>query len=453
MQVPLAESTWSTPPVDPDVTADHHLGTFIRWLQSAGAEPRLALGLCSGPRARAKMHTVLLSAGVEVIPTPATTERPIHADVMAHQGDHFNSTLFVVGGFDQTDLEEVFCVLDGQRGQLSRVATWVLLLVESTTALEALYTHAPNLARTIMRRCLLIGPDVIDAPGRAVSADLKAAWRREGRIAELLFNDAMNPRSRTDYATFSRLVRSGYASQLSAVSTAQHAERRALMDIWEGRDLSLRGPPTASVAEALVRHAAATTLQKTAATAALADRPEVRFAIGLDVAEDPLWGPLAAVRRAADRGESMTPAAWATLRADAAPAALGVRVLVEETISRAAAAAGDFDACVGAMERAVGWAHGAPPELRFDVLEKAAQLYTFMERPGPANAALSLLEKEVPGLVSPFYAGRLALALARFFGQRDPVVARKALSRAAVLFSAHGHPDWAEDVARRQDDR
>ena len=446
MQIPLASSDWSTPPIDSEVTKGHHLGDLARWLQSAGAEARLALALCSGARARATIYALLTKAGINIVPAPVTSERPIHADLMAHQGSHFNSTLFVMGGFEQTDAADVFRILDGQRNQLSRTATWVLLMLESTATLEALYAPAPNLADTIMRRCLVIDAEVVDAVGARVSPAISDGWRRSGRIAELVFDDVMNPGTGTDYFTFSRLVRTGYVSQLAAVTSALHPERRELVNIWKTRERPSGGPLTPAVAEALVRHTVATGPQRDEATAALADLPAVRAAIGLDVSEVPFWGAFAAVRRAADAGEASTPDTWARLRADAASLTLSVRVMVEETVSRAAAASGDFEACVDALERAVEWADAVSPELRFSLLEKMAQLYAFMEKPGPANAVLTAMEREVPGLESPYYEGRSCFALARFFVQKDPTVSQRFLRRAATLFGVHGHRDWAEEA-------
>ncbi len=446
MQIPLASSDWSTPPIDSEVTRGHHLGDLARWLQSAGAEARLALALCSGARARATIYALLTKAGVNIVPAPVTSERPIHPDLMAHQGSHFNSTLFVMGGFEQTDAVDVFQILDGQRKQLSRAATWVLVMLESTATLEALYTHAPNLAEEIMRRCLVIDAEVVDTMGARVSTTVSDDWRRRGRIAELVFDDVMNLQTGTDYFTFSRLVRTGYVSQLAVVASALPSERRELINIWKTRERPSGGPLTPAVAEALIRHTVATGPQRDEATAALVDSPAVRAAIGLDVSDVPFWGPLASVRRATESGAPSTPETWARLRADAASLTLGVRVLVEETVSRAAAASGDFEACVDALERAVQWADAVSPELRFELLEKMAQLYAFMEQPGPANASLTAMEREVPGLESPYYEGRSSLALARFFERKDPTVSQRFLRRAVTLFGVHGHRDWAEQA-------
>jgi len=404
----------------------------------------LALALCSGPRARASLYAHLTKAGVEIVAAPATTERPIHPDLMAHQGSHFNSTLHVMGGFDQIDAVDVFRLLDGQRKQLTRTATWVLLMLESTATLEALYRHAPNLAADIMRRCVVIDAEVVDTAPNRVTADIADGWRREGRLAELVFDDLMNPQSATDYMTFSRVVRSGYVAQLAPVAAALHPERRDLLHIWKTRTWPPAGVSTPAVAEAAIRHVKLTNAQKADIETVLVNDPAVRFAVGLDVSSVPFWGGLAAVRRAAELGESSSPDTWDRLRLDARSMTLGIRVLVEDTVSRAAAASGDFEGCVEALERAVQWANAVCPEHRFELLEKVSQLRAFMERPGPANAALTEMEAEVPDLSAPYYEGEAAFALARFFGRKDPTVTQRFLRRALEIFEGHGYPERAK---------
>ena len=447
MQTLFASSPWSTPPIDSKVTQGYHLGALAQWLKSAGAEPRLALGLCSGPRARAKLYDHLTQAGVDIAAAPVTAERPIHPDLLGHQGTHFNSTLFVVGGFGKIDAADIFRILNGQRKQLNRTATWVLILVESTATLEALYTHAPALANEIMRRCVVIDAEVADVAQHPVSPALTDFWRRRGDIAESVFADVMNLQRGTDYFTFSRLVRSGYISQLTAITPLLNGERRALVEIWKTNRFEGDPPMTAAVAEAVMRHTTPTPAQRGRATEALAADPATRFAVGLDVSEDPFWGALASLQTAAAAGESSSPSAWARLRADAASLTLVERVVAEVSISRAAATNGDLEACLNALERAAEWSKVVAPEIRFDLFEKLAQLHAFVERPGPANAALTAMEAEVSGLCSPHFAGRAAFALARFFDGKDPTVSQRFFKRAAALFGDHGYPERARDAS------
>ena len=137
MQLGLLESLW------PKITAnaveraqEFHVGRFGRWLQVAGAEPRLARS--AGARAKSRLVELLEATEVEVCVRAATNARPLPKDVLEHQGDHFNRRLFLVDGIDQCNQREVLRTLNGQRSQLRRMATWVGLVIESPETLATL---------------------------------------------------------------------------------------------------------------------------------------------------------------------------------------------------------------------------------------------------------------------------------------------------------------------------
>lgn len=217
MPVGLLEARWPRPVPDGIERArGWHLRALTQWLTRAGAEPRLCLILCAGRGARDALLDACVTANVDVAPAPVRAARPIAPALAAHRGDHFNSTLFLMEGLSAAS-DDVLGTLDGLRGQLRRMATWVGLVVDDLATLDRLQQHAPGLMLSVQRSALVLGA----SPGQA-SASLTslAAWRKRGRVAELAFAAATSTAapSQDDLA---RLLRTGYGDVLATLDLAR----------------------------------------------------------------------------------------------------------------------------------------------------------------------------------------------------------------------------------------
>ncbi len=461
MDLTLQRSTWSTPPASAAARAlDHHVQAYADWLGRAGAEPRLALVLCSGPSAREALVDGLGMHRIEVVHAPSTPARPVHPLVSNHQGDHFNTKLFLVDGFEAGDPQAVLESLDGQKGMLRRMATWVALVVDRLSTLEALERHAPGLLASVQRRVLVLDEGIGRGPAEDVAPDTLARWRRADRVAELAFREAMATRAAPTYDDFSRLVRAGYAACLTGQDV--HPERQRLAQLWwrlpevlAGEiplpfPLDQGGP---AVAEAVGRHAPSVLDAAGRATlaAALKGDAAATFAAGLGHGGSSVLDTLGAVQ-AMGAGEADHDAhAIGVLSAQSAAGGVGpgTQVHIDLALAAAAAAEGDVEGCDFALTRAAERAGhpGVAPELRFDVLEKRGQLHAHLNRRGPARNALDALELLAPKLASPFYAARLHLARGDFIAPLDPTRARTEYVQARALFDRHGYADWADQAA------
>ncbi len=403
----LRRSDWSVAQAGAAARAfHHHLDTFGTWLQRAGAEPRFALVLGSGPRAREAMRLHLDMQGTEVVPVRATPDAPVDPRVANHQGDHFNRRLFVIDGLGAD--RGLFEQLQGRRSQLKRMATWVALWIDSLEALEALVEAAPQLWKAFGHRCLLLDPELRE---RALPLTPGRDW--EGAVHEAVFAEAFSPRGAPDYHAFARLVRAGYAGNW--IGAAIHPERQRMVQLWQGGEVRQDQLEAAS-AEAWFRHREGGT---------------------------PL-GALGETLAAVDAmGEGAPHDAEAIARLRAQCETPGQKAHAELAVAAACAAQDDLEGCLQALGAASESAQAAP-ELRFEALEKLVQLHTALHQRGPGRAALDRLELLGPTLASPFYAARVLLARGEFAAPLDAARARVDLELAEALFTRHGYPRWAE---------
>ncbi len=496
MDLALLRSTWSTPSATLAERAfEHHAAALAAWLSHSGAEGRLTLVLSSGPLATERLVRALSTTRVDVVKAPSTPARPVHPTLAAHKGDHFNHTLHVVGGLDAgdpTDQRDALggsaapvatvadadagvppprrtsgapsssrlglgaiasprpahhsrrghlATLDGQRSMLDKMATWVALVAESPATVAAIEKHAPNVWRAIQRRCLVLGPEMMDAAEPPLERSVRDRWSAEGRVAELVHHFAMTPAVAPDYLTFARFVRSGYVG--FTFGAAQHPERERLAAVWAMDqipfELADAGPATA---EAVARHRADRLdgAAREAVEARLAGAPDARLAAGWPVSDHSVFAALRAVQEGAGDADSV-----GALRALVAVDGVGpgVRAHAELAIAGARAEEGDLDGCREALEAAVAHGERAAPEVRFDALSKLAQVYTFLHDRGRARELVDALEDLAPRLHSPFYAARMRLARGEFLAPLDAHRAKADLDLARTLFQGHGYPSWA----------
>jgi hypothetical protein len=305
---------------------------------------------------------------------------------------------------------DTLAAINGQRGQLRRMATWVGVLVEDLATLNALQLHAPGLMHAIQRTVLILGDDPPRTQPHPQALD---TWRRQGQIAALAFAEACGTHA-PDYDDFSRLVRAGYAG----VAGLGNPERVRAQMLW-----SQAGGPLAqslhegdsALVDMAVRHAELNADQR----AVLAPRAS-RAA---QVATDHISPPLAEWTEGTDRLQA---------------AMFG---------AQRAAEAGDLDGCLRGLKAAEPARSGPMPELAMQVLEKQVTLLTFTGERGRAQAALARMEAQSERLASPYFAAQTLAARARFIQPLDPARARLDLLEAERLFRAHGYPEAAAEAA------
>ncbi len=427
MDLALLRSTWSEP--RPALSArafEHHAAAYEGWLSHSGAEGRLALVLSSGPRATERLLSTLSRGRVDVVHAPSTPARPLHLRLATHSGDHFNHTLYVVDGFDAGDPGDQLRTLEGQRSMLKKMATWVAIVAESPQTVAAIANHAPGLWRDIQRRVLVLDSELLVAGAAPLEAHDCAGFG----LAESLYHYAMTPQAAPDYRSFSRLVRSGYVPLVT--EGEQHPERQRLAALWATREIPFEpadaGP---AAAEAIVRHRDVDDATREVLDPVLS--PEARLAAGWPLPNDPVFEALR-------RLETPDADAIAALRESVAADGIGasLRAHAELAIASAHAGAGELDACRAALEAAVD--HGGPEELRFDVLEKLAQIHTFSHQRSAGREVIDALEALAPRLQSPYYVARLLRARGEFLEPLDAHRAGADLSLAVKLFDGHGYP-------------
>lgn len=442
----LLRSPWPAPVPDGYGRAlDFHLTAFARWLLRAGAEPRLALVLCSGPAARDRFVEGVAIDGVEVQAAPASTARPVHPAISGHQGSHFNRTLYVVDGL--TSDRGLLEALDGRTGMLARSATWVALVVERLDVLGALYAHAPRLAGQVMRRCLVLDGHAAGSKAEPLDPGLRARWT-DARLAERIYHHAMTPGAPPALLDFDRLARTGYLP--AQVGRVMHPERQRLAALWnagpEARALPFTADQAGPVAAEAALRRAGPALDPTLAKRLIARLDDVgRLGAG-EVPGEPRLADLRAVRAMGTGDAPLDPAVVERCRRAVGADGYGPALTAHahQALAMAAAAAGDLEACAADLE-AAGRAAGRAglPELLFDVLEKQIQIAVFAEQRGPAKSLLERLEALAPLLHGPFFAARARLARGEYTAPLDPARAAVELGEAERLFRAHGYPTWA----------
>lgn len=407
----MVQSTWALPVPDGVLRARNwHLRQWTGWLTRAGAEPRLCLILCAGTDARSAMLDACAEANIDVEAAPVTAERPLAPGLVAHRGDHFNATLFLMDGLNAAD-PDTLAAINGQRGQLRRMATWVGILVEDLATLNALQLHAPGLMHSIQRSALILGDD---PPAGRPHPQALDAWRRQGHIAALAFAEACGSHA-PDYDDFSRLVRAGYAG-LAGLSNPERVRAQALWRQAGGPlTLALHEGDTALV-DMAIRHADLRADQR----AVLAPRAS-RAA---QVATAHMPPPLDAWTAGTDRLQAASFAA------------------------QSAAEAGDLNGCLSALQAAEPPPAGAMPELAMQVLDTQVTVHAFTGDRAAALAALDRMDRQAERLASPYFAAQARAVRARFVQPLDPARARLDLLEAERMFRTHGYPDAAAQAAK-----
>ncbi|MBV71516.1 MAG: hypothetical protein CMH52_09200 [Myxococcales bacterium] len=426
----------------------YHLDDFSSWLNGAGAESRLAVGLFNDDSALHAFLEGLEPHGVIPVMTSSSDERPVPIEVIQHQGTHFNNKLFIVDGLDVGDVEHRLTMLNAQRNMLSRMATWVLLVVKNVESLCALYRWAPALVNDLQRRCLSLHPS-LSQPEDVASIDKLKLWERNRLVAEQVFHTFMTGGQIAGYTDYSRLLRSGYGSAFQSNLTTYGHRWNA---IWLGtseqeepRKLDL------DLAEGIARHSdGLSDSDKRSLTQSLLARPIGRLAAGLDPRDGTEY-LLKAVLEADDPSslgddwhEQIREAATLWGQDPTKQATL------EFIIAQGAAKVGDVALCKTALNQALKMAEKArEPELMFDVASTQLKLNLALANRLEARTNLDIVDELVAELQSPFYAARSLVCLGDFMCQIDRNPAKQAFESAKALFDLHGYPAWSEAVRVR----
>lgn len=422
--VPLFDFVSGALPRGGAAVHEHHLAQFGEWLR-AGAEPRLSLALLSGPAARARFLHAMSSQGADLVERICTPEQPLPAELLAHEGTHFNRTLFVLRGFDGPSAVELFALISGRRGLLTKVATWVTIVVEDTAALTALATEAPGLLDSVMRRLVVIDPtDPLDQ-AQPTEAGV-AALRASQRTAELGFICARRAGSPEVALDWPLLVQSGYESAVLARGSAALRGIAALSRgaSGEGLDPTLV-PPLARLlvgARGCLEDVAQVEATHGPLIAALAAR---RAEVEVDSA-------LAGLLNAAAAGD---PGAFEVLR-DRSDAAAVASVL-DAMEAEIHAERGEIEGCLGALARIADDSRRAEPA-RFEALERSLQIQLYLGERGAAQRSRERCEALADSMQSVPHHGLALLARAAQIGALDAGRARVDRQGAVAFFKRHG---------------
>lgn len=445
---------------------DYHISQLAYWLRIAGAEPRFCLILCDGKGARQRLMNALAIHEVRVQVCTSTLKRPLPLEVLAYHGDHFNDTLFLIDGFEDETATELFKVLQAQRSGLRRNAAWVAIYLESLYALERLYAAAPLLCNLFQRRVPVLAAGASDTL-ESIGPERLQRWRKRRRIAELIFHTALSPSSKPSYEDFSHLVAAGYTAD--NLGRTSHRDFEAMVNLWAAgadrvaeaeRALAKRKPGPA-FASAIVRHA-------------LPESAPVRALLAEHLEHDPLGAAaLAAARLAAGEAEELAlaplSAPWqrrvaqvrALLRKEEVPSARDLRDLrsAAESLTgnfagnvllcaaEVAAAREDLPALAQILDEAERILDDLSAPLAFDIQEKRAAVCAFMNRRSDARAALDDLQEIAVSLHSPGHDARYRAAHGAFLAMLDPARAVGEIRHAYLLFSGHGFPEEAAQMA------
>ncbi|MCK6572126.1 hypothetical protein L6V77_13630 [Myxococcota bacterium] len=443
-------------PVSPEVTFDFHVDTFARWLRSAGAEARLAIAFVSGPAARQALERGLAARGCRPVTATARPGTPVHPTLAAHQGDHFNDTLFVVDGLECEDAARGLREIGTQIAQFRRLATWVVVLIESPAALAALESAGGILRRHAARRFVVLSGEDAFPLEDPVSADAVSRWRREHRVAERIYHLARTPGTAPDLLDFGRLLRAGWGGL--RVHPDAHATGTQLRKAWMERPrdagalMQLLASPDPELSLGIGR-LCPWSLEPGAPRAALAmnlaPSPEARYMSGLPVSGEGPLAALAEARSTLDDGRLPSFQVLSTLRAAAEDGVFSahLRMHVRLALAQAAVVAEALETCreeLMAADRLITTEGLAlAPELVFEVVERRTALDAAAGERADARLGLDRLADLLPRLGSPFYAARHVLARGEQMMALDPGRGREALREAGTLFSAHGYARWA----------
>ena len=386
-----------------------HLENYTQWLNSAGAQNRLALGFFDSETGLSRSLEYFRNADVEPVVVESSRDEPVPALVSRHRGTHFNRKLFVVRGLSGPDAQHICRGLESQVHELNRGATWVLLIVDSVDAASNLYRFAPRLIAAVARRLL-----VLDGHGQTSQPPLPAStlkhWEKSGLICEQIYHTAVTGGLLAGYTDWARLFRSGYGW---VVEKSDETSARDWFELWIGvRKLEAQDTLTVDLAEAFGRHSdELSDAERRRLNQHLLPRPICRLALQLDPREhvDQLAriallgeGP---AKLGADWSSQVRQglAAWSGSPAQCA--------ILESAIAQGAALNGDIDLCESALDEALEHVKETGAlELVFELLTVQLKLRVMQGHRLKARQTLDYLEHVALGLHSPLYTGQLSVA-------------------------------------------
>ncbi|MEE2787976.1 MAG: hypothetical protein VX589_11605 [Myxococcota bacterium] len=415
---------------------EFHVARLARWLNVAGAEPRFGMALASGPDARRALVDGLEAEGIRVVSAVCTPRVPVPQVVRTHSGDHFNSTVYLLDGFEANASAELLRQLTTYRDQFIRPATWVVFLVESLEVLVSLYEHAPVLMDALMYRCLVID-DMADVDERSPPATVVKGWHRHQRMDELVFATITTGGLGANYLDYTRVLHSGYGHSMSNTVIEPAAQLHALWCHGQGPTPDSGLNP--ALLEAVMRHDSSAH-----GAPGLADIMATLAGRFLPINAAPTTdGHVLAqrLRLTADGqfDQAEAHALRAVVQAFRHHATGGIEL--EMCIAQGYAIQDDIDGCRTALLAAeqMSRARAVPVEYLAEVLEFECRFFTLLGERAEARRCLDDFERVVISTGHPYFYARLKAAMGNFNAPIDARKARNEFLEAERTFRAHGY--------------
>ena len=425
-----------------------HARRFAAWLLKAGAEPRFGALLCSGPRGETRWSLLVEEQGVEVVKVRSELDRPLPKVLTEHRGDHFNRRLFLIDGLDQITLEadlqqrrDFWQTLEGQRGQLKQMATWVVLTIQHPQTLEDAVKFAPQMMDQLQRVCLIWA-----AQERSKSSMRSSPTSKCHQLVFDIFSLLTSAHERCSTLTLGRAFRAGYMSPSRSASEQWKWAYR----LWRGE---VRDSTAARFGQMGVTETLSSEVSAEDALWALLGRSEAatparryqwterakearygwRVTAGFEPFEEYLRGEgVNKTQRAAVidlcrslKDETITlnreilVLVESTCKQQLSNADSLAHALITDGLTRAYARLEDLAGCLrvnqSLTERGDVW-----PEARFCAHERLLDLALFMQDHGEARRQVEFLESLEIHLHSPLFEVRFLEAKAKQLGALDP---------------------------------
>ena len=407
--------------------AEYHLKRYFTWLFSAGASPRIALGLGSCDEDVELFLGRLAARDIDVVETRVNLKRAIPEQVLRHEGDHFNRKLFVIDGLEPT--QGCFERLDGYADHYAKVATWCLFLVRDVDTLSAFRKWAPRIWFHIKRHILISGTLEVHDESTTVY----------DTVSETVL-EAFEGTLPSSYHGFARLMRSGFGHDLRSESTL---ETLSAYTIWRDPDgftqTTERGTESPPIVRAFIaRHGQVERYPFVP--------PEVENA-----ADVQLCTLLVSLHQCLDGASSIRDHVWheaeQLLKLDNSPDLKTEALFVG---AHSAALDGDAKRMLRLLERAVITSSSGSLEARFEADSRYAEALILLESHTDARRVIETMGGYEPALLSPLYDARLRLLKAKSLLTLDLRKANEILDEAKRLFQHHGYPDFHDEVLRLQ---
>jgi len=383
-------------------------------------------------------------SGIRVVSVQCTEKDPVPQVIRAHTGDHFNSTLYLLDGFNAETSVDVLRQLATLKEQLIRPATWVVLCVESLESLVALYEHAPALMVAVMHRCLVIGDEAIATTTIHPPATALKAWHRHHRLLEHVYATISTLDQDAGYRAYTRVLHAGYGHALPTRLTGSIGQMHSL---W----LNQQGPRpisslASSVLEAVMRHdPLASTFSNLDDVVIALDGQFLPYnGENLDAANSVVHR----LRRVGEGQFNDADVVWLQERVAGFECSQHARIELALCVAQGYAAQDDVEACRMALANAerLGRMPGVPLEYLGAGLAYQCRFFTLTGERTEARRCLNGLEHVAQTVGFPLNHADLKAVTGMFNAPIDARKARSEFLEAERLYRAHGYLPRAQRI-------